>query len=93
MTTYFGKHTLHDAFKVIPGIGAVTIDVPFVPDYIKVEFHGPAMTPKEETIGDDQVFWDLVTVTPTSYQLNIGWEIYSTREVYYRVARLTVDPV
>jgi len=93
MTTYFGKQTLHDAFKVVPGLGFITVDIPFVPDYIKVDFHGPALSPKEELMGDDRIFWDLVTVSANSYQINIGWETYTTRQVYYRIAKLTVDPV
>ena len=94
MTTYFGKHNIHDAFKAIPGIGTTTIDVPFVPDYIKVKFHGPELTKREDdTVGEDQVYWDLVKITPTHYQLNIGWSVYSTREIYYRISKLTVDPV
>ena len=93
MSSYFGKHTLHDAFKVISGIGTISIPVPFLPDYVKVDFHGSAMTPKEEIMGDDEVYWNLVKITPNSYQLDIGWSVYTTREIYYRVARLTVDPV
>jgi len=93
MTTYFGKHNLHDAFKATPGMGTLTVDVPFIPDYIKVDFHGPELTKKEGAItGGDQVYWDLVKITPTHYQLIIGWSVYTTREVYYRISRLTVDP-
>lgn len=93
MSSYFGKHNLSHAFKAVPGMGTLAIDVPFVPDYIKVEFHGPALTPKEETMGDDEVYWDLTKVTPTKYILTIGWSTYTTREIYYRIARLIVDPV
>lgn len=89
---YFGSHNISNAVKVVPGIGTLTVDVPFVPDYIKVEFHGPAMSPKELP-GTDDVYWNLTTVTPTSYQLTIGWSVYNTREIYYRVSRLIVDPV
>ena len=93
MSIYSGKHNLHDAFKVVPGMGAITIDVPFAPDYIKVDFHGPAMTPKEELMGDDEVYWSLTKLTPNRYTLDIGWSVYTTREIYYRAAVLTVDPV
>lgn len=92
----FGKHNLSDTIKAISGIGSTTIDVPFVPDYIKAEFQGPVLSlrPEQDLLGDDEVYWNLVAVTPTSYQLTIAWSIYSeTREIYYRVSRLTVDPV
>jgi hypothetical protein len=90
---YFGSHNISNAVKVVPGIGTLTVDVPFVPDYIKVEFHGPALSPKEPLPGTDDVYWNLTTVTPTSYQLTIGWSVYNTREIYYRISRLIVDPV
>jgi len=94
MTIYFGHHNIHDTIKAIPGIGSLSVDVPFIPDYIKVDFHGPELTQREDTtVGEDRVYWDLVTMSPTSYQLNIGWSVYSTREIYYRISRLTVDPV
>lgn len=93
MATYFGKHNLSGTIKAVPGLGTQTLDVPFIPDYIKVEFHGAVTTSRDATIADDEVYWDLTTTTPHSYQLAIGWSVYDTREIYYRIARLTVDPV
>ena len=92
---YFGKNDLNNAFKVVSGVGSTTIVVPFIPDYIKVDFHGPVVSskPKEDLQGNDEVYWNLTAVTPTSYTLDIGWSVYSNREIYYRIARLTVDPV
>lgn len=93
---YLGKHNIHDAFKVVSGVGSISIAVPFTPDYIKVDFHGPVTSskPKEDLQGNDEVYWNLTAVTPTAYNLDIGWSTYTaTREIYYSVARLTVDPV
>ena len=93
MTTYFGNHNISETFKAEPGMDTRVIDVPFVPDYIKVEFHGPIKTPKNELMGDDGIYWNLISVTPTSYQLAIGWSTYYERDIYFRISRLTVDPV
>lgn len=93
---YFGKNTLNSTFKVVAGIGTKTVDIPFVPDYVKVDFGNPVTSskPKESLQGNDEVYWSLTAVTPTTYKLDIGWSTYTeTRDVYYQVARLTVDPV
>jgi len=93
---YFGKQTISKAFKVVSGIGAISVDIPFIPDYIKVDFANPVTSskPKESLVGNDEVYWSLTAVTPTTYKLDIGWSTYTeTRDVYYQIARLNVDPV
>lgn len=96
MASYFGKHDLHDTLKVTSGIGSITIDVPFVPDYIKVDFHGGMLSSKADhmdRVGDDDVYWNLTPATH-GYQLSIGWSVFTEeRKIFYRVARLIVDPV
>lgn len=91
--TYFGKHNVSETLHVIAGADFTTVDIPFIPDYIKVEFVGGS-TANPEAVGEDNVYWSIAPLTPTSYQLSIGWEIYSeTRHIYYRASRLNVDPV
>jgi hypothetical protein len=93
---YFGKQTISNTFKAVAGIGTKTVAIPFVPDYIKVDFGSPVTSSrsKEDLQGDDEVYWNLTAVTPTTYQIDIGWSTYTeTREIYFQVARLTVDPV
>ena len=86
MSKYFGKHQLGGDIKANPGIDFITIDIPFVPDYIKVDFQGAHTN-------DDEIFWDLTKVDATSYQLDIAWSVYAEKHLYYRVAKLLVDPV
>lgn len=96
MTKFYGKQDITETFKATSGIGTLTVNVPFVPDYVKVDFHGAFLSskPKEALIGDDEVYWNLTAVTPTTYRLDIGWSIYSeSRLIYYRASRLAVDPV
>lgn len=97
MSAYFGIHNISDTLTPAAGIGTVAIDVPFVPDYIKVDFQGGIKTPKEDYFlraGEDAIYWDLSTIIPNQqYRLTIMWSTYTEREIYYRIARLTVDPV
>lgn len=91
--TYFGKHDVSGTFNVIGSVDFKTIDIPFVPDYINVEFVGGSHT-NPDILGEDNVYWSISPVTPTTYQLTIGWNIFSSeRQIYYRAARLIVDPV
>jgi len=97
MSAYFESQNISETLTPPAGIGVTVIDVPFVPDYIKVDFQGAILTPKEDHFdrtGTDDLFWNLTTVVPNSqYQLTIMWSTYTEREIYCRAARLTVDPV
>lgn len=96
MASYFGNHDITETIKVKPGMDSITIDVPFIPDYIKVDFHGGILSTKPDhmdNVGEDSVYWNLTAVTPNSYQLAIGWSVYTERHIFYRISRLTVDPV
>lgn len=75
-----------------PGTGNQIIDIPFIPNFVRVRFEGPQLTPKGDVLGEDVVYWNLVNITPTSYQLGISWSVYSRREIHYQVAILQVDP-
>ena len=86
MSKYFGKQHLEGDIKAIPGIDMRTVDIPFVPDYIKVDFHG-------SHTANDEIYWNLTKVDETSYQLDIAWSVYDEKHLYYRVAKLLVDPV
>ena len=36
--TLFIEKRVSESFKVLPGTGSVTVDIPFVPEYIKVKY-------------------------------------------------------
>lgn len=97
MSSYFGINNISDTMTPPAGIGTIVVDVPFVPDYIKVDFQDGIETPKKDYFlraGTDELFWDLSTVVPNRhYRLTIMWATYTERKIYYRAARLTVDPV
>jgi len=85
MSKYFGKHHLHGDIKAMPGIDFTSVDIPFVPDYIKVEFHGASTN-------DDMVYWNLIRADE-GYVLELGWSVFEERHLHYRIAKLNVDPV
>lgn len=96
MAIYFGQHNLYTVFDASPGIGSISVSVPFVPDYIKVDFHDVEVSKRDGLlvpIGEDQIYWNLSMMSPTTYQLDIGWSVYTGRKIYYRLSQLTVDPV
>jgi len=75
------------------GTGMESIDVPFVPDFVRVRLEGPQLTKKGDIAGQDEVYWNLVKIA-TGYRLDIGWSVYtSRREIHYQVAALQIDPM
>ena len=93
MKVYLGKHTETGVITAQPGISTCSVAIPFVPNYIKVKFAGSMTVCKGELLGEDQVFWNLVKVSPSAYRLDIGWSVYGRREVHYQAAYLNVAPV
>jgi len=93
MSKYFIKPDVSGTIKAEPGVGFTTIDIPFVPEYIKAVFHGPATPNGDDLLGEDKVYWDLTKVSETGYELTIAWSVYDTRKIYYRAAQLLVAPV
>lgn len=87
MSKYFKSKNISRSFKVLEGSGTIDIDVPFVPDYIKVGFSTPGHKDAPDTVA-----WDLVSVTPTSYRLEIGYDVFSERDIYCRISKLSQDP-
>jgi len=87
MSVYFKSKNISRTFHVLEGSGIIDLDVPFVPDYIEVKFSTPGFKD-----APDAVAWDLVSVTPTTYRLEIGYDAFSARDIYCRVSKLSQDP-
>jgi len=97
MSAYFESYDISGTRTSPAGIGTLVIDVPFSPDYVKVDFQGGILSPADDypyRYGRDSIYWDLATIIPDQkYQLTIMWSTYTERKFYYRTSRLTVDPV
>jgi hypothetical protein len=85
--TLFIEKRLSTTFKVLPGSGSVTIDVPFVPDYVRIKYMDVSHKAKLDTSSFDLVF----TGNPLSpYLLIVYWSVTSgkARQLRYTVAKL-----
>lgn len=85
--TLFIEKRITDSVKVVPGAGTLTIDIPFVPEYIKVRYLDTCRKSVQ-----DALTWDIAfTGDPElPYSLTITWSVTSGRErrFKYTVAKL-----
>jgi len=85
--TLFIEKRVSASLKVMPGAGTVTVDIPFVPEYIKVKYLDTCTKPTPDTVSYELLF----TGNPDSpYQFTIHWSVTSgkTRRLRYTVAKL-----
>ena len=83
----FIEKRISDSLKILPGTGTITIDIPFIPEYIKVKFLDPDRKNVLDTLTYDLIY----TGDPTiPYQITINWSVTSgrTRRFKYTVAKL-----
>ena len=85
--THFIEKRVSSTLKVLPGNGAVVIDIPFVPEYIKVKF-----LDADHTRAQDSIRYDLLyTGNPNiPYQLTVSWVVANgrPRRIRYTAAKL-----
>jgi hypothetical protein len=86
--TLFIEKKVSDSVKVKPGDGTLTLDIPFVPEYIKVKFLDTCHKSIQDTLTWEIAF---TGVPELPYQLTITWSITSGRErrFKYTVAKLS----
>jgi len=85
MSKLFIEKRLSDAVKVPPGVGSITVDIPFVPEYISLRFLDADHSEKLDTLTYDISY---VGDPECLYQLDISWEVSHTRRFRYTVAKL-----
>jgi len=83
--TLFIEKRVSDTVKVLPGGGSLTVDIPFIPEYIKVKFLDQNHKGALDTITYDLIY----TGNPIiPYQLTVDWTSASTRRFRYTIAKL-----
>ena len=85
--TLFIEKRVSDTVKVLPGSGSLTIDIPFIPEYIKVKFLDQNYKSPLDTITYDLIY----TGNPiVPYQITVDWSVTSgrSRRFRYTVAKL-----
>lgn len=85
MSKLFIEKRVSDALKVPPGVGSVTVDIPFVPEFIRVKFLDADHTQAMDTLSYDIAY---IGDPECVYQVTIAWEVTSTRRFRYTVAKL-----
>ena len=87
MTKHFHSKRIAQIVKKQAGTDHFHVDIPFVPDYIRVDFHDIKHKPDVDTLQ-----WDLVATSPTTYQLTVTYDVHEERDIRYVVAKLPRDP-
>lgn len=84
MPKYFNEKRISETVKVI-SVGAIKVDVPFTPNYIRVKFLD--VEHQRET---DTITWNLVYVSPNQYQLTINYNTHAQpRKLRFLIAKLS----
>lgn len=88
--THFIEQRVTSDLKILPGNGSVVVDVPFVPDYIKVKFLDTQLRQAQQ----DTVSYSLLftgTATIPAYQLTVNWSVGNDqpRRIRYTAAKLS----
>jgi len=86
MSKLFIEKRVSDALKIPPGVGSVTVDIPFSPEFIRLKF-----LDADHTRALDILSYDIAYVGDPEcvYQMTISWEVSSTRRFRYTVAKLS----
>lgn len=85
--THFIEKRVSNALKILPGTGSIVVDIPFVPEYIKVKF----LDADHTRLHDDLRYDIIYTGNPNMpYQLTVTWNIApgKPRRIRYTVAKL-----
>ena len=86
--TLFIEKKVSDSVKVNPGTGTLTVDIPFIPDYIKVKYLDSCSKATLDTLTYDLLY----TGAPElPYQITLTWSVTSgkSRRFKYTVAKLS----
>jgi len=86
--TLFIEKKVSDSVKVNPGNGTLTVDIPFIPDYIKLKYLDSCSKATLDTLTYDLLF---TGVPESPYQIVITWSVTSgkSRRFKYTVAKLS----
>jgi len=73
------------------GTGTFTVALDFLPDYLKAKFatQGTAGNQHDgKASTTDRLYWELASVTPTTYTFIVHYTCAKTRDIQWTVARL-----
>jgi hypothetical protein len=85
--THFIEKRVSDTLKVLAGSGSLVVDIPFVPEYIKVKFIDADHTRAHDDLRYDILYTGNVNMP---YQATITWSVAAgrPRRIKYTFAKL-----
>ena len=83
---HFTKKRIAKQEKVIAGVGTIVVPIPFVPNFIQVDYADMKHNAQPDTLE-----WSL-TVAAYGYDLTIDYSCNEERNIRYVVAKLPKDP-
>jgi hypothetical protein len=80
------KERLSDSWQAVAGAGSFVVPVPFVPDYVKIEF----LDINHDTIDTTSYTLEYIGAPTETYRLTVNWNVVGKpRVARYTVAKLS----
>jgi len=73
------------------GTGKFTVDLPFLPDYLKAKFATQGTQGVQhdgKAAANDIIYWELASVTPTTFTFTVYYTCTHTRVIQWVAAKL-----
>jgi len=73
------------------GVGTFTVDLPFLPDYLKAKFATQGSVGNEhdgKASNTDMLYWELAAISPTSYTFTVHYNCTHVRDIQWVAAKL-----
>ena len=95
MTKTFKNKERKTGFELgVAGTGKFTVDLPFLPDYLKAKFATQGTQGKQhdgKAAVTDSLYWELAAVTPTTFTFTVYYTCAHARDIHWVAAKLPKD--
>jgi hypothetical protein len=75
----------------VMGTGSFTVDLPFLPDYLKAKFATQGTQGKQhdgKAAATDSIYWTLASVTPTTFTFTVFYTCDHVRDIQWLATKL-----
>jgi hypothetical protein len=92
MTKIFNNKERKTGFQHgVIGTGNFTVDLPFLPDYLKAKFATQGTQGNQhdgKASPTDSIYWELIAVKPTEFTFTVHYTCVHTRDIQWVAAKL-----
>ena len=92
MTKIFNNKERKTGFQHgVMGTGTFTVDLPFLPDYLKAKFATQGTQGQQhdgKAAATDTLYWELAAVTPATFTFTVYYTCAHTRDIQWIAAKL-----